>query len=65
MREKVTTLNSKKKRSPSSRAWLLRQLNDPYVEEAHQEGYRSRAAFKLREDVDTALEKKRKDIFVV
>ncbi|GHS94140.1 ribosomal RNA large subunit methyltransferase E [Alphaproteobacteria bacterium] len=49
MREKVTTLNSKKKRSSSSRAWLLRQLNDPYVEGAHQEGYRSRAAFKLRE----------------
>ncbi len=27
--------------------WLQRQLNDPYVELARKEGYRSRAAFKL------------------
>jgi len=34
-------------RSPSSRAWLERQLNDPYVTEAQRQGLRSRAAFKL------------------
>ena len=28
----------------SSREWLTRQLNDPYVRAAKQEGYRSRAA---------------------
>jgi 23S rRNA (uridine2552-2'-O)-methyltransferase len=33
----------------SSREWLTRQLNDPYVHAAKQEGYRSRAAFKLLE----------------
>lgn len=33
----------------SSRAWLERQLNDPYVAAAKREGYRSRAAFKLIE----------------
>jgi 23S rRNA (uridine2552-2'-O)-methyltransferase len=33
----------------SSREWLTRQLNDPYVRAAKQEGYRSRAAFKLLE----------------
>jgi 23S rRNA (uridine2552-2'-O)-methyltransferase len=32
---------------PSSTEWLARQLNDPYVAEAHRLGYRSRAAFKL------------------
>ena len=37
------------KRTPSSRAWLERQLNDPYVARAQREGYRSRAAFKLIE----------------
>lgn len=37
------------KRTPSSRAWLQRQLNDPYVARAKREGYRSRAAFKLIE----------------
>ena len=31
----------------SSNRWLERQLNDPYVAEAKQRGYRSRAAFKL------------------
>src|SRR5579864_7148184 len=34
---------------PSSREWLSRQLNDPYVKEAKVKGYRSRAAFKLLE----------------
>jgi 23S rRNA (uridine2552-2'-O)-methyltransferase len=34
-------------RSESSRQWLQRQLNDPYVAAARKEGYRSRAAFKL------------------
>lgn len=33
----------------SSRRWLERQLNDPYVQRAKAEGYRSRAAFKLIE----------------
>ena len=36
-------------RTASSRAWLERQLNDPYVAAAKAKGYRSRAAFKLIE----------------
>src|ERR1700761_3190878 len=36
-------------RTQSSRAWLQRQLNDPYVAKAKASGYRSRAAFKLVE----------------
>lgn len=42
-------LKSGRKRSLSSRRWLERQLNDPYVIEAKKRGYRSRAAFKLIE----------------
>jgi 23S rRNA (uridine2552-2'-O)-methyltransferase len=42
-------LASKKQRSASSRAWLERQLNDPYVAAARHEGFRSRAAYKLAE----------------
>lgn len=42
-------LRSAKKRTPSSQRWLERQLNDPYVQRAKAEGYRSRAAFKLLE----------------
>lgn len=37
------------KRKPSSTRWLARQLNDPYVQRAKKEGYRSRAAYKLLE----------------
>jgi 23S rRNA (uridine2552-2'-O)-methyltransferase len=36
-------------RTASSRQWLERQLNDPYVTAARAKGYRSRAAFKLIE----------------
>jgi 23S rRNA (uridine2552-2'-O)-methyltransferase len=42
-------VKSRKPRKVSSRAWLERQLNDPYVSAAKKEGYRSRAAFKLLE----------------
>src|SRR5215510_5299485 len=42
-------LKSTKQRSQSSRHWLERQLNDPYVAAAKREGYRSRAAYKLAE----------------
>jgi 23S rRNA (uridine2552-2'-O)-methyltransferase len=42
-------LKSGKGRSPSSKLWLARQLNDPYVARARREGYRSRAAYKLIE----------------
>ena len=45
-RERVKTA---KKRSASSTKWLARQLNDPYVKKARDSGYRSRAAFKLKE----------------
>lgn len=38
-----------KRRKTSSTQWLKRQLNDPYVVRAQEEGYRSRAAFKLME----------------
>ena len=36
-------------RSVSSKRWLERQLNDPYVLRARKEGFRARAAFKLIE----------------
>ena len=43
-----------KRKSISSRRWLERQLNDPYVARARREGLRSRAAFKLSEIDDKA-----------
>jgi 23S rRNA (uridine2552-2'-O)-methyltransferase len=42
-------VKSAKSRSPASARWLARQLNDPYVTAARQQGWRSRAAFKLLE----------------
>lgn len=38
-----------RKLSHSSQLWLRRQLNDPYVKRAKEQGLRSRAAFKLSE----------------
>jgi 23S rRNA (uridine2552-2'-O)-methyltransferase len=43
-----------KGRSVSSKLWLERQLNDPYVAEARDRGFRSRSAFKLAEIDDKA-----------
>src|ERR1700753_2340850 len=43
------TVKTGGKRKLSSKLWLERQLNDPYVHRAKREGYRSRAAFKLLE----------------
>lgn len=43
-----------KGRPLSSKLWLERQLNDPYVARAKREGQRSRAAFKLAEIDDKA-----------
>jgi 23S rRNA (uridine2552-2'-O)-methyltransferase len=43
-----------KRRTLSSKLWLERQLNDPYVAAAKREGYRARSAFKLAEIDDKA-----------
>jgi len=45
----MAKLKPDKRRTPSSRAWLQRQLSDPYVARAKREGLRSRAAYKLAE----------------
>jgi 23S rRNA (uridine2552-2'-O)-methyltransferase len=45
----TVTVRASKKRSAASQRWLTRQLNDPYVAAAKQQGFRSRAAFKLVE----------------
>jgi 23S rRNA (uridine2552-2'-O)-methyltransferase len=45
----MARLKGQKRRTPSSRAWLERQLSDPYVARAGREGFRSRAAYKLAE----------------
>jgi 23S rRNA (uridine2552-2'-O)-methyltransferase len=45
---KVRLRPARQRRASSSR-WLTRQLNDPFVQQARREGYRSRAAYKLIE----------------
>jgi len=44
-----TRVKKKSGLKESSRRWLERHLNDPYVQRAQAEGYRSRAAYKLIE----------------
>ena len=46
LKQRVVTA---KGRSVSSKLWLERQLNDPYVAAARDRGWRSRSAFKLAE----------------
>lgn len=60
-KSKVKTAKGRKN---SSTRWLKRQLNDPYVHEAEKYGYRSRAAFKLKE-MDEKLHVLKKDMVVV
>lgn len=48
-RHKSVRVKTARGRKISSKLWLERQLNDPYVIEAKRLGYRSRAAFKLLE----------------
>ncbi len=45
----MVKLKPGKRRTLSSRLWLERQINDPYVLRAKREGLRSRAAYKLAE----------------
>jgi 23S rRNA (uridine2552-2'-O)-methyltransferase len=53
-RELKVRVKSGRGRSQSSRRWLERQLNDPYVARAKREGFRARAAYKLSEIDDKA-----------
>ena len=46
-RNPAVRISSARRRKSSSTRWLQRQLNDPYVVAAKNDGYRSRAAFKL------------------
>lgn len=48
-RQLTVRVRKSRRRKPSSTDWLTRQLNDPYVAQARQQGYRSRAAFKLQQ----------------
>ena len=48
-RREAVRLKNARKHSPASQRWLSRQLNDPYVQAAKTQGWRSRAAFKLLE----------------
>ncbi len=48
-RDLKVRVKTAKGRKLSSTRWLERQLNDPYVKRARDEGYRGRAAFKIIE----------------
>ena len=49
MRQVHTKVKTARGRKRSSTKWLQRQLNDPYVQMAQRDGYRSRAAYKIIE----------------
>lgn len=48
-RDLTVRVKTAKGRRASSTRWLQRQLNDPYVTRAQNEGYRGRAAYKIME----------------
>lgn len=49
IRKKRIHIKTAKGRKVSSTRWLDRQINDPYITLAKQDGYRSRSAYKLLE----------------
>lgn len=61
MTHKVKTARGRK---ISSKLWIERQINDPYVKEAKIKGYRSRAAFKL-EELDDKFKLIKKNALIV
>ncbi|MEM9049925.1 MAG: RlmE family RNA methyltransferase [Pseudomonadota bacterium] len=48
-RDLTVRVKTARGRKLSSTLWLQRQLNDPYVQQAKRDGYRSRAAYKIAE----------------
>ena len=48
-RDLTVKVKTARGRKMSSKLWLERQLNDPYVKRAKAEGYRGRAAYKILE----------------
>jgi 23S rRNA (uridine2552-2'-O)-methyltransferase len=48
-RDLTVKVKTARGRTTSQQRWLQRQLNDPYVKRAKDEGYRGRAAFKIME----------------
>ncbi|MDR3450824.1 MAG: RlmE family RNA methyltransferase [Alphaproteobacteria bacterium] len=46
-RREAVRVKASTKRSESSRQWLQRHLNDPYVAASKEDGYRARSAYKL------------------
>lgn len=55
-RDPKKRVRTARRRSAGSTRWLERQLNDPYVNQAKIDGYRSRAAYKLKEiDAKTGI----------
>ena len=48
-------MSIKPRRSKFNKAWLHDHINDPYVKLAQKEGYRARAAYKLKE-IDETLQ---------
>ncbi|POF64118.1 rRNA methyltransferase [Novacetimonas maltaceti] len=48
-RNQTVTVKKARGRTTAQHRWLQRQLNDPYVQAAQKQGWRSRAAFKLIE----------------
>ena len=47
-----------------SKNWVHQHINDPYVKQAQQKGYRARAAFKLTELLDTEKLLRKGDVVV-
>lgn len=63
-RELHVRVKTAKGRRLSSKLWLERQLNDPYIVKAKKEGYRSRATFKLSE-INEKFHLLKKDMHII
>ena len=55
-------MKTRTKSKKVNKAWFQDHVNDPYVKQAKRDGYRARAAYKLKEKHGAKVEEKKSEL---